>query len=121
MKKSCKKNIPGFTLIEIMLVVIIIGALSAMVIPRLSGRSDQAKRTAAQADIEAHLATALKLYDLDKDGTEKRLDYERIFKILKMADYRGYLSVEFEGEDDEFSAMKRGCAYLRKMMLSLSV
>ncbi|HLD69521.1 MAG TPA: type II secretion system major pseudopilin GspG [Candidatus Omnitrophota bacterium] len=65
MKKSCKKNIPGFTLIEIMLVVIIIGALSAMVIPRLSGRSDQAKRTAAQADIEAHLATALKLYDLD--------------------------------------------------------
>ncbi|MBI3008061.1 MAG: sugar phosphate isomerase/epimerase [Candidatus Omnitrophica bacterium] len=62
-----------------------------------------------------------KLYDLDKDGIEKRLDYERIFKILKTADYRGYLSVEFEGEEDEFSAMKRGCAYLRKMMLSLSV
>ena len=55
----------GFTLIEIMLVVIIIGALSAMVIPRLAGRSEQAKRTAAQADIESHLATALKLYELD--------------------------------------------------------
>ena len=55
----------GFTLIEIMLVVIIIGALSAMVIPRLAGRSEQAKRAAAQADIESHLATALKLYELD--------------------------------------------------------
>ena len=64
MKISDQKNM-GFTLIEIMLVVIIIAALSAMVIPRLAGRSDQAKQTAAQADIEAHLATALKLYELD--------------------------------------------------------
>ena len=55
----------GFTLIEILLVVVIIAALSAMVIPRLTGRSEQAKIVAAQADIESHLATALKLYELD--------------------------------------------------------
>ncbi len=55
----------GFTLVEIMLVVIIIAALSAMVIPRLTGRSEQAKIVVAKADIEAHLATALKLYELD--------------------------------------------------------
>ena len=60
-----KKSRLGFTLIEIMLVVIIIGALSAMIIPRFTGRSDQAKAAAAKADIEAHLATAFKLYELD--------------------------------------------------------
>ena len=55
----------GFTLIEIMLVVIIIAALSAMVVPRLVGRSEQAKVAVARADIESHLPTALKLYELD--------------------------------------------------------
>ena len=55
----------GFTLIELMLVVIIIGALVAMVMPRLAGRSEQAKTGAAQADISVNIATALKLYELD--------------------------------------------------------
>jgi general secretion pathway protein G len=55
----------GFTLIELMLVVIIIGALVAMVMPRLAGRTEQAKTQAAQADISANIATALKLYELD--------------------------------------------------------
>ncbi len=59
-----KKN-AGFTLIELMLVVIIIGALVAMVMPRLAGRSEQAKVGAAKADISANIATALKLYELD--------------------------------------------------------
>ena len=55
----------GFTLIEILMVVVIIGALAAMVIPRVTGRSDQAKRAIAKADVETNLATALKLYELD--------------------------------------------------------
>ncbi len=48
-----------------MLVVIIIGALAAMIIPRLSGRGEEAKAKVAKTDIEANLATALKLYELD--------------------------------------------------------
>ncbi len=55
----------GFTLIEIMLVVIIISALAAMIMPRLSGRSEQARVAVAKADIQTNIATALKLYELD--------------------------------------------------------
>ena len=55
----------AFTLIELMLVVIIIGALVAMVMPRFAGRSEQARVTAAEADIRANIATGLKLYEMD--------------------------------------------------------
>ncbi len=59
------KRTEGFTLIELMLVVIIIGALVAMVLPRFVGRGEQAKVAAARADIQANISTALKLYELD--------------------------------------------------------
>ncbi len=55
----------GFTLIELMIVVIIIAGLAAMVAPRLVGRTDQAKRAIAKADISSNLSMALKLYYLD--------------------------------------------------------
>ena len=60
-----KRFVTGFTLIELMLVVIIIGALVAMVMPRLTGRGEQARASAAKADIQANIATGLKLYELD--------------------------------------------------------
>lgn len=60
-----KMNKKGFTLIELMLVVIIISVLVAMVAPRLVGRSQEARVAAAGADIESNIAVALGLYELD--------------------------------------------------------
>lgn len=55
----------GFTLIELMLVVVILSALVAMVAPRLAGRSEEARRGVAEADIKGNLVLALKLYEVD--------------------------------------------------------
>lgn len=63
-KPSAKSTQRGFTLIEIMVVVVIIGVLGAIVVPQFMSRPDQAKVTAARTDIQA-IATALEMYRLD--------------------------------------------------------
>jgi len=54
----------GFTLVEIMVVVVIIGILGALVVPKLLGRTGESRVTAARVDI-ATMMQALKLYKLD--------------------------------------------------------
>jgi general secretion pathway protein G len=59
------KKANGFTLIEILIVVIIIGILASLVVPRLAGRTEEARRQAARSDIEGGIALALDLYEAD--------------------------------------------------------
>jgi len=58
------RSVPGFTLLEVLVVVAILGILAALVVPRIMDRPDEAKRFAAKADVGA-LVQALKLYRLD--------------------------------------------------------
>lgn len=62
MNNTKKRN--GFTLIEIMLVVTIIGILAAVVLPRLVGRGEEARLSAAKLQIE-NLCVALDTFELD--------------------------------------------------------
>lgn len=54
----------GFTLIELMVVIVILGILAAIIAPKIIGRTDEAKVTEAKVQIR-NLETALKLYKLD--------------------------------------------------------
>lgn len=66
----------GFTLIEILVVVVILGILAAIVVPRIMRRPEEARRTKAIVDIKA-IETALNLYRLDNGvypSTEQGLE-----------------------------------------------
>ncbi len=55
----------GFTLVELLVVVTILGILIAMVVPRLAGRTEQARRARAEADVKGNIVLALDLFETD--------------------------------------------------------
>jgi general secretion pathway protein G len=66
----------GFTLIELMVVIVILGVLAGLIIPRIMGRPEEARRMKARIQIES-IETSLKLYKLDNGNyptTEQGLD-----------------------------------------------
>ena len=114
----------GFTLLEVLVVVAILGILAALVVPKIMDRPDEAKKFAAKADVGA-LVQALKLYRLDNGfypstdqglqalvtrpttqptpGNWKQGGYlERLPKDPWGGDYQ-YLSPGVHGEIDVFS------------------
>ena len=71
MKKAIHlKSNNAFTLVEMLLVLVILAVLAAIVIPKFSGRSQQAKETAAQSQI-ASMEMALDSYEVDTGGFPK--------------------------------------------------
>jgi general secretion pathway protein G len=59
-----KRDERGFTLIELMVVIVILGILAGLIVPRIMGRPDEARQAKARIQIES-IETALKLYKLD--------------------------------------------------------
>lgn len=55
----------GFTLIELLLVMVILAVLAALVLPKFTGRTEDANKTAAQTQISSLFSVALDLYEAD--------------------------------------------------------
>ena len=90
----------GFTLVEMLLVVVIIGILAGMIVTNLSGRSREAKIARAQSDIRGQLSLALDLFEQDMDRfptTEEGL--EALVEDPGIPGWKGpYLKGELKGD-----------------------
>jgi len=91
------RNNRGFTLIEIMVVVVILAILAALVGPRILGRTDDAKISAAKDQIK-QIETGLKLYKLDngsfpstEQGLQALVEKPTVGQIPKNYKEEGYL------------------------------
>jgi len=57
-----------------------------------------------------------KLYLLDDKGVEKFINYNRVFNILRGVHYNGFVSLVYEGKEDEMTAIPRGTRFLRSFV-----
>lgn len=57
-----------------------------------------------------------KLYSLDANGKEQFIDYNRVFNILRGVHYNGFVSLVYEGQEDNIAAIPRGARFLRSFV-----
>lgn len=77
----------AFTMVEMLLVLVILATLAALVIPRFAGRSQQARITAAKADIQ-NLSTAIEAFEIDNGFYPQSLE-ELIVQPPNAPNWRG--------------------------------
>jgi general secretion pathway protein G len=87
----------GFTLIELMVVIVILGILAGLIVPRIMGRPEEAKQLKAKIQIES-LETTLKLYKLDtgmypdtEQGLQALIEFPTTGTLTKNWRKGGYL------------------------------
>ena len=83
----------GFTLIEIMVVIVILGVLATLVVPRIMNRPDEARVAAAKNDVR-QIMNALKMYQLDNQkypATDQGLQALVTRPANGAANWKGYL------------------------------
>lgn len=55
-----------------------------------------------------------KTYNFNNEGEEKSINYKKVLGMIKKAGYDKYISIEFEGEDNEFTGVKNSFALIKK-------
>ena len=61
-----------------------------------------------------------KIYDLDENGREKWIDYDRVFNILAKAKFNGFISMIYEGKEDKFTVIPKAIRFLRSFVMTAS-
>ena len=105
-KPSDWRKDAGFTLIELMVVIVIIGMLAAIVVPRFMGAADKAAVTSAKAQISS-FKTALQLFKLDNNAYPKTA--EGLDALLKNEKGKQYLEQESIPKDPWGNAYQYTC------------
>ena len=117
--KMCKHKHDngGFTLIELMVVIVILGILAGLIIPRIMGRPEEARQMKAQIQIES-IETALRLYKLDngsypstEQGLQALVEAPTVGELPKAWREGGYLekgNVPKDPWDNEYIYLSPG-------------
>lgn len=111
------RDVRGFTLIEIMVVMVILGILAGLIVPRIMDRPEEARRTKAAIQIQS-LEQALKLYKLDngqypttEQGLQALVEPPSVGRLAKKWREGGYLDkgkVPLDPWENEFVYISPG-------------